>query len=254
MNWELRLLGCWQLMGNGMPAPVGSRQQRLITALALVGKRPRSYLAGLLWPESGEQQAAGSLRSTVFKVRHQLPGLLSDTLDPISLAPDVTVDVRHLRHRAELVRSGSAADPDFEELLFSAELLPGWYEDWVIFEQERLRAVRIATLEAIAGQHLDRDEPDAALVAARQASAIEPLRESARELIIRAHVRAGNLAAAYRTLSEFRAHLHDELGVEPSPRLRAALTGSPGEASGLAPALGHHQTRITARRQLLKEL
>ena len=256
MEWELRLLGCWQLMGDGAPAAVGSRQQRLITALALMGQRPRSYLAGLLWPESAEQQAAGSLRSTVFKVRHQLPGLLSDSLEPIGLGPAVTVDVRRLRREAELIRSGAVPDPEFEDLLLRAELLPGWYEDWIIFEQERLRVLRVATLEAIARQHLARDEADAAIVAAQQAAAIEPLRESAYALIIRAQVHAGNTAAAYRTLEEFRFRLRDELGLEPSDRLKAALTSGSRDVLGLpAPLLAPQRSRLAAaHRQLIKEL
>lgn len=255
MEWELRLLGCWELIGNGAPAAVGSRQKRLLTALALMGQRPRSYLAGLLWPESGEQQAAGSLRSTVFKVRHQLPGLLSDSLEPISLGPAVIVDVKRLRQDADLVRSGTVQDPDFEELLFSAELLPGWYDDWVIFEQERLRVLRVATLEAIARQHLARNEADAAVAAARQAAAIEPLRESAQALIIRAQIHAGNAAAAYRTLEEFRSRLRDELGLEPSDRLKAALAGGSGDMLGLpAPLLARQQNQLAAHRQLIKEL
>lgn len=255
MEWELRLLECWQLIGKGASVSVGSRQQRLITALALMGQRPRSYLAGLLWPESGDQQAAGSLRSTVFKVRHQLPGLLCDSLDPIGLWPGMTVDVRRLRRHAELVRTGSILDAGFEELLFRAELLPGWYDDWVIFEQERLRALRVATLEAIARQHLERDEADAAVVAAQQAAAIEPLRESAHALIISAQIHAGNTAAAYRTLDEFRCRLRDELGLEPSARLNAALSGGSGDLRGLpAPLLARRPRRLAAHRQLMKEL
>ncbi|WP_171041284.1 AfsR/SARP family transcriptional regulator [Sinomonas susongensis] len=254
MEWELRLLGCWQLLGNGLPVAVGIRQERLITALALMGQRPRSYLAGLLWPESGEQQAAGSLRSTVFKVRHQLPGLLSDSLEPIGLGPTVTVDVRRFRERAELVRAGAAPEPDFEELLFGAELLPGWYDDWVIFEQERLRALRVATLEATARQHLARDEADAAVVAARQAAAIEPLRESAQALVIRAQVQAGDTAGAYRTLEEFRSRLRDELGLEPSDRLKAALTGGSFDVLGLpAPLPARQPSMLNAHRQLVEE-
>jgi DNA-binding SARP family transcriptional activator len=255
IDWELRLLGCWQLLGNGAPAVVGSRQQRLITALALMGPRPRAYLAGLLWPESAEQQAAGSLRATVFKVRHQLPGLLSDTLEPVSLAPRVAVDIRKLRERAELARSSGHVDRGLDELLYIAELLPGWYEDWVIFEQERLRALRVSTLEALAWQYLDRDEPDLALAAARQAARIEPLRESAHVLIVRAQIQAGNTAAAHRTVEEFRRRLRDELGLEPSARLRAAAGGGSGDLLGLpAPVLAHQHPRYASHRQLTKEL
>lgn len=253
MDWELRLLGCWQLLRNGASAVVGSRQQRLISALALMGPRPRSYLAGLLWPESNDHQAAGSLRATVFKVRHQLPGLLSDTLEPVGLAQDVVIDLRTLRQSAELARTGRYIEPGLDEVLYTAELLPGWYEDWVIFEQERLRAFRVSTLEAIAAQYLRRNEPDFALAAAQQAAALEPLRESAQVLMVRAQIETGNTAAAHRTLEEFRRRLRDELGLEPSGRLKAAVGGSAGDLLGLpAPVLGQQRTRLAAHRQLSK--
>ena len=233
MEWELRLLGCWQLLCDGHVVAVGARQQRLITALALVGQRSRSYLAGLLWPDSTEHQASGSLRATVFKVRHQLPGLLSDSLDPVCLASSVAVDLLALRRSAEEARAGAGIGPGIAEWLYSAELLPGWYDDWVIFEQERLRELRIAALEAIARHHLSAGRPDAAVAAAMHAAAIEPLRESAHALMIRGQIDSGNAAGAHRTLADFRRRLRDELGLEPSRRLEAAIGGNVPNGSGL---------------------
>ncbi|WP_415856579.1 AfsR/SARP family transcriptional regulator [Sinomonas sp. G460-2] len=233
MEWELHLLGCWQLLCDGHMVAVGARQQRLITALALVGQRSRSYLAGLLWPDSSEHQASGSLRATVFKVRHQLPGILTDSLDPVCLSASVAVDLHELRRSAEEARSGRGIAPGIAEHLYSAELLPGWYDDWIIFEQERLRELRIASLEAIARHYLGTDEPDAAVAAAMHAAAIEPLRESAHALMIRGQIHAGNAAGAYRTLADFRRRLRDEMGLEPSRRLEAAIGGNSAEDFGL---------------------
>lgn len=256
MEWELRLLGCWQLLCDGHLVSVGARQQRLITALALVGQRSRTYLAGLLWPNSPEHQASGSLRSTVFKVRHQLPGLLSDSLDPVALAPTVAVDIHELRRSAEDARTGTAINPGIAERLYSAELLPGWYDDWVIFEQERLRELRIAALEAIARHYLCTDEPDAAVAAAMHAAAIEPLRESAHALMIRGQIHAGNAAGAYRTLQDFRRRLREEMGLEPSRRLEAAIGGNSADDLGLPGPIAakNRAPRLAAHRQPWKEL
>ncbi|MEA5456307.1 BTAD domain-containing putative transcriptional regulator [Sinomonas sp. JGH33] len=250
MEWELRLLGCWQLLRNGTTVPVGARQQRLIAALALLGQRPRSFLAGLLWPESTEQQASGSLRATVFKLRHQLPGLLGDAAEPVSLAPTVVVDVDGLRRSAEAARAGHPLSARQAERFYSAELLPGWYEDWVIFEQERLRELRIAALEAVAQRCLAEDDPHAAIAAAMHAAAIEPLRESAHALVIRGQLRAGNAAGAHRTLEDFRRRLRDEMGLSPSRRLEAAIGGNSADDFGLPGPLAAkaHADRILVHR------
>ena len=247
MEWELRLLGCWQLLCNGQATAVGARQQRLIAALALVGQRSRSYLAGLLWPESPERQASGSLRATLFKVRHQLPGLLDDGIDPVSLSTEVAVDVQALRRSAEAARTGIGIGAGIAEKLFSAELLPGWYDDWVVFQQERLREVRISALEAIARHHLGTDDPAAAVAAAMHAAAIEPLRESAHALMIRGQIHAGNAAGAHRTLEDFRRRLRDEMGLEPSRRLEAAIGGNAGDELGLpGPLAAKNRTPVLA--------
>ncbi|MDQ4504168.1 BTAD domain-containing putative transcriptional regulator [Sinomonas sp. ASV322] len=248
MEWELRLLGCWQLLRNGTTVPVGARQQRLITALALLGPKPRSFLAGLLWPESTDQQASGSLRATVFKVRHQLPGLLGDASEPVSLSAGVVVDLDSVRRTAEEARAGNAVDARHAERLYSAELLPGWYDDWVIFEQERLRELRIAALESIAQQCLAQNDPHAAIAAAMHAAAIEPLRESAHALVIRGQLRAGNAAGAHRTLEDFRRRLRDEMGLAPSRRLEAAIGGNSADDLGLP---GPHAAKAHADRVLI---
>lgn len=228
MSWELHLLGSWQLLLHGQPQTVGSRQQKLITCLALLGPRPRGHLAGLLWPESTEQQAAGSLRVALFKIRHQLPGLLTGDSDPLRLSSDVEIDTVRLRASVESIRSEAGPlRPDLTDLLYSAELLPGWYDDWVLFEQERLRQLRICALEALARRHLGEGRPDAAMTAAMHAAAIEPLRESANALMIRSQVRAGNLVAARRTLEDFRRRLATEMGLQPSPRLERLLIVEP---------------------------
>jgi DNA-binding SARP family transcriptional activator len=47
----------------------------------------------------------------------------------------------------------------------------------------------------------------------------EPLRESGQAILIKAHLRAGNLADACRQYHRFRANLWDELGLRPSADL-----------------------------------
>jgi SARP family transcriptional regulator, regulator of embCAB operon len=223
-DWDLRLLGFWQLRLGGQTVSVGARQQRLIAALALLGARPRHLLAGVLWPESSERQAAASLRTILFRISHELPRLLADSRDPVALNAGVRTDLGRVRRLIEdIAHPGTEPVHDASEVLRNAELLPGWYDDWVIFEQERLQQQRMAALETLATRYLAQGNHGDALEAARASAAIEPLRESAQLIIVRSHLAADDRASAMRVFRDFRARLADELGVAPSPRFEAIL-------------------------------
>jgi DNA-binding SARP family transcriptional activator len=56
----------------------------------------------------------------------------------------------------------------------------------------------------------------AAVEAALEAVALEPLRESAHRAVIRAHLVEGNRGEALRQLGELRRLLLEELGIQPS--------------------------------------
>lgn len=223
-QWELQLLGCWQLKRDGQPVDIGIRQQRLIAALALLGPRSRRYLTGLLWPDSTDAQAAGSLRTTVFRITHEQPGLLEGFGDSLRLAPGVPVDTFAVRQVIDDVARGDFAPAiGCVDLLRNADLLPGWYEDWVVFEQEQLTQQRVHCLEALGEYLLQSNDVARALEAAHAAASIEPLRESAQLLILKANLKAGNNVRAMKSFEDFHRKTQSELGVAPSSRFRDLL-------------------------------
>ena len=179
---------------------VAARQQRLITALAIHGPRPRSYLVGLLWPESRESRAMESLRVSMHLVSRQVPGLLVNGGAELSLSDLVDVDLHRVRSCVrELSQTGLNGNAASSlNLLRDAELLPGWYDDWVLFEQSRLRQDRLHAFHIIARESLARCDFEVALEASEAALELEPLYESAVGLLIRAQRHQGNNAAALR--------------------------------------------------------
>jgi DNA-binding SARP family transcriptional activator len=66
------------------------------------------------------------------------------------------------------------------------ELLPGWYDDWVLMERERVRLQHVRALEALAEQLLNHQRPSDALRAALTATTLEPFRDSAHTVVVRA--------------------------------------------------------------------
>lgn len=233
-QWELNVLGSWQLKLDGHPVAVGLRQQRVIAALALFGVRSRHSVASLLWPDSSESQAAGNLRASLFHITHKLPGLVCPSFDSLSLEPTVEVDFHKIRWLiADIQEDGQLAASDSAYILHHADLLPGWYDDWVLFEQERLQLLRLDGLEALANRFLQMGASGRAMEAALAATSIEPLRESAQLILLQCHVQAGNNVSAMQSFHEFRGRLNRELGVRPSSRFAELMESL---HSGQAPA------------------
>ena len=104
-----------------------------------------------------------------------------------------------------------------------AELLPGWYDEWVLLERERLCQLRMHALEAWAGKLAAAGRYGEAIQAACAAVGVEPLRESAHRALVRVHLAEGNVAEAVRAYESFRALLAAELGVEPTAQMDALV-------------------------------
>jgi len=233
----LRLLDTFELRARGTSVRLSAGLEHLVAFLALRSAPvPRRRLAGVLWPDTLEAHAAASLRSALWRV-HRAAGrfvVAEDTL--VALSPSVWVDTRVLIARAREVIETSwpsvpATLPDPVEL--GADLLPGWTDDWVLVERERLRQLRLHALEQLSELHLAAGRTAHAIEAALVAAAGEPLRETAQRCLIRAYIAEGNYASAIRTYHFYRRLLWTELGIEPSPQLirLAAMLESTSAAS-----------------------
>lgn len=219
---RLSLFDCWRLVIDQQVIYVPTRSQRLVALLALRGRQSRTQLAGALWPDVDEQRADTSLRAALSVLHRQLPGLVEKDHGQAQLADRVWVDVDEFRTNAQAVLSGGAFElPAIIDhpTVIGGELLPGWYDDWVLGESERIRQLRLHVLEALASSLVARGACAQALQMALKAVEIDPLRESAHRLVIRAHLAEGNTAQAVREYQEFRSVLRSELDVEPTHQM-----------------------------------
>lgn len=195
--------------------------QRLVAQLGLSGRMDRMVVAGRLWPDVDEERAHASLRSALWRLRKIAPGLVDTSGGALGLADGVRVDVLELQDWAERVRdprqsTGRGALPDASLL---GDLLPGWYDDWVLLERDRLLQLRLHALETAAVRLASVGLTGEALQAAYLAIRAEPLRESAHRTVVRVHLSEGNLAEALRAYESFRDLLRRELGVPPTEQM-----------------------------------
>jgi DNA-binding SARP family transcriptional activator len=157
------------------------------------------------------------LRTTLWRIRRAGADFVLARDDRLWLRPDVTVDVTDLMDLAK--RLIHQPDPEalsrLPFLVQCAELLPDWDDEWVVADRERYRLLRLEALERAASALMQRCLGDA-LVAALAAVQAEPLRESARRLVMQIQIAQGNAAEAIHSYNEYRTLLHHELGLRPS--------------------------------------
>jgi DNA-binding SARP family transcriptional activator len=232
--WRLSLLGGLELSKDDAVQELPASVQRLLAFVTLNGRSGRASLAGALWPEASEGHAHGSLRSALWRLGKSQPGMLLLTGNSVALDTCVSVDVHELCATAELLLAGAApsAGRAVPSDLLDGELLPGWYDDWVLFERERLRQLRLHALEALAVTLAEQGRFAAAVQVGLAAVRIEPLRESAHRAVIRVHLAEGNVTEAVRQYRFCRRLFQQELGLEPStlltgliPELRSKQAG-----------------------------
>ena len=267
---RLSLLDAFELSIDGRPAEVPPAAQRLLAFLAL-HERPvlRDYVSGCLWSGMSIEHAAASLRAELGRLR---PALVQSTATHLCLAPDVSVDLREAIDGARTLLDphSQVVDGDFEEFLLSGDVLPGWDDDWVLIERERLRQLRLHALEALCGRLTAAGRIVEAIDVGLAAVAADPLRESAHRVLIQAHLAEGNRAEAVRQGEAYREILWSGMGVSPSALLEALMAsgltdpqpGAPGQKASRvrrkprikdAPATPAHPDASKHRQPILEE-
>ncbi|MEV0321425.1 BTAD domain-containing putative transcriptional regulator [Streptomyces sp. NPDC050658] len=219
---RLRLLGGFRLgraeRRGFAPVDVTASGQQLIALLALRGPATRSSLAGTLWPDVTEERARACLRTAIWRLNGASSVIFDARSGLLALAERVRVDVEDFtvtaRHILAAPAEGTGAA--CTSLLTMGELLPGWHQDWVVFERERLHQLRLHALEALSARLVDQEQYAPALEAALESTRIDPLRESAHRAVVKVHLAENNLAEAVRHFKAFRGLLRRELGIEPS--------------------------------------
>jgi DNA-binding SARP family transcriptional activator len=214
----------FELRCRGKQVELPMAAQRLVALVAVHDRSLlRAYVAGMLWPDKTDARSLANLRSVLWRLRQPEEGLIVSCGSHIKLAESVAVDVRRLVDLNNDLMAGAETAPNRETnaLLTAGEFLPGWYEDWVLMERERLRQLRQHAMEAMCARLTETGRYGEAVDVGLAAVGGDPLRESARSVLIAAHFAEGNAAEAIRQYESYRAVLWNALQVKPSAKLRS---------------------------------
>jgi len=226
-NVMLHLLHGFALKVGWRTVPLMWSSQRLVALLALREQPPsRAYVAGTLWPETTDTRANANLRSALWRVQRTCGTLVVSSSQQLCLAPGVVVDLQAAVLDAYRMLDSSDGCEDILNMetlsVLSADLLPDWYEDdWVVVHRERYHHLRLHGLEAMCERFAAARRYGEAVEAGLAAVRAEPLRESAHQALVKAHLAEGNRFEAARQYQSYCHLLRSELGLAPSPRLES---------------------------------
>jgi len=231
--WRIKLLGSLRAVrGEQIVTHFETRKTAALLAYLACHRHrshPRELLAELLWPEEDPSATRVRLRGALAALRkvlegEELPGgtvLLTDWMS-VRLSPEAVVtDVADFEAALQHARGAASPDERLSVLtsaveLYTGELLPGFCEEWITPERERLADAYIGALKQLAELLADSGDLEAAIGRARQAVAADPLRESSHAPLMRLYSQAGRRTEALRQYRELERILKEGLNTGPS--------------------------------------
>ncbi|CAG0935046.1 Putative HTH-type transcriptional regulator [Thermoflexales bacterium] len=225
----VKLLGQFNIQLNDQLIEIPSRPAQ--TLFAYLTLHPgtafrREMLAGLIWPEANESNARSNLRHALWRIRKAVGEPAAQdyfSADDLTLAfnpdPGCWIDAILLGGK---INAGPAPRTLEEQVAaYQGELLPGFYDDWITIERERLQSAFESKIEALIDR-LGREKhwPDVIEWAGhwiKFGTAPEP----AYRALMTAHARAGHKAKVKEAYQRCVEALQREFGVEPSDETQA---------------------------------
>jgi non-specific serine/threonine protein kinase len=228
---EIRLLGQFDLRRNGAPVEIPSRSAQSLLAYLLLNTgiaHRREKLAGLLWPESTEDNARSYLRKALWQVRKSLAADMPGGEEYL-LADDISITFNSNADYwldAEAVRGKPTEAMPVEEQIeavsaYHGELLPGFYEEWVTLERERLKAAFDQKINTLLSHLVAGGQWEQVVYWSEQWIALGEAPEPAFRALMVAHANVGDMAKVAATYDRCVEALREELSVEPSEQTTA---------------------------------
>lgn len=224
-QFRVQVLGDFEVTDRGRPVKLPTSTWRLVALLAISGRVRRSRAALDLWPDRDDERAQANLRSTLWRLGQVAPGLVDCCSPYLDVGPSVTIDLAELMETSVRL-SDQAAVVDLDGIdvhQLCSELLPDWYEDFIDEQRERVRQVRLHTLEVLGRRLKHAGEFARAMEVALAAVSQAPLRETSHQLVMEIHLAEGNVSEAIRHYHALRSTLKSQLGIPPSEVIRSTM-------------------------------
>jgi DNA-binding SARP family transcriptional activator len=243
-------------------APIeGRKVQELLSYLLLFRAKPhrREIVADALWGSGDTTQSRKYLRQAIWEFHGVFDGegrighdvlLIDPTWIQVNPDADVWLDVAEIESAFDAARGirGDDLDPALAAVLeramglYRGDLLEGWYQDWCLFERERLRAMYVMTVEKLLAYHESRQQFDDGFACGERILRQDRAHERTHWRLMRLRYQAGDRTGAMRQYAACVTALREELDVAPSERTSAlyeVIRADRGAAPDAAPPAGN---------------
>jgi predicted ATPase/DNA-binding SARP family transcriptional activator len=249
--WHIELFGhlCAR---HGKQEITRFRTHKTASLLAYLGchlqqTHAREVLIELFWPEVPIEDGRNNLSVSLNSLRKQLepPGipagtvLITDRTHARLNPATVCTDVAAFEAAAQSMPAEETAQERAERLipaveLYRGELLPGYYEDWVLAERDRLADLYRSALRPLIQCLAQTRQSERAIVYAHRAIQTDPLREQGHRDLMRLYVAVGRPAAALEQVRELEDLLKKTFGAAPSTATRELAAQIAAQAGAVA--------------------
>jgi DNA-binding SARP family transcriptional activator len=234
--YDIKLLGPGQLYyaGNALTG-FPSQQHCLLFYYLLLNRQvphTREQAASVFWGDSPSSIARKNLRNTIWKLNQAFQSVGASLEDLITVQEDfiaftgtesyrLDIDEFEAALRCSLDQSNQELSAEQVSLLeaavelYKGDLLEGVYEDWCLYERERLRLAFLKILIRLMDHHSHAGNYEHGLDYGQRILSLDPTREKVHRQVMMMHWLAGNRESAllqYRSCCEV---LQAELSLKP---------------------------------------
>ena len=231
------LFGQFQVQfGEQIVPRIEGRKAQDFLALLLLNRnhpQPRETLAEIFWKDISSNRSKKYLRQTLWKIQSAFDLITSGTFPPLLLVDsewvqinpetEIWIDIYEFQTTYEMVQGISGIELSSQQVdtiksvveLYRGDLLEGCYEDWCLFERERLRYIYHALLDKLINWCQANQEYELGVGYAAKILRDDRARERTHRRLIRLYYLLGNRSAALRQYYICEEALIEELGVKP---------------------------------------
>lgn len=225
----IQLLGQYRVTIDGRPVSLPARPTQLLLAWLVLHAgtpQPRELLADRLWPGSSVENGRANLRHALWQLRACIEpdsgnrhtfllvdshAITFDDRSDYALDADAVARARPAWSTDELLAAAAA---------YQGELLPGFYDSWVVLERERLAVAHTQRMTALLERLAAGSRWEEVINWAERWIALGDTPEPAYRALMRAHAARGDAGAAMAAYQRCREALRQELAVVPSVETR----------------------------------
>lgn len=237
---RIQLFGqfCVRQDGQVITGLEANKLRELFGYLLLHRRSPQSResLASLLWPETTTAHAKKRLRHVLWLLQSALGShteappdrLLLLTADQVQVNPEANfwLDVAMFEKTFACVERIASRQLDTQHVqalhnaiqCYRGPLLDGCYEDWCLYERERLQNMYLVMLEKLVNYCERHHNYETGIQYGMRIIACDKVHERTYRHLMRLHYLNGNRAKALHVYEQCSFALHEELGVKPSQR------------------------------------